>query len=68
MMSPVGNSGSRSSPVAASTKCTEWSYAPNTTQVRPSRANTAGWPVQPLPHQVVVSPPTEEGPHIALSG
>ncbi|GIU89302.1 MAG: hypothetical protein KatS3mg010_0401 [Acidimicrobiia bacterium] len=42
MMSPVGKSGRMRSPVCASTKCTRWSYAPNTSHVRPSRSNTAG--------------------------
>ena len=51
-MSPVGKSGRMRSPVSPSTKWTLWSYAPNTTHVRPSRSNTAGCPVHPLPHHV----------------
>ena len=56
------------SPVSPSTKWMLWSYAPNTTHVRPSRSNTAGCPVHPLPHHVRLTPPSLEGPHIAASG
>src|SRR5690606_37201623 len=64
MMSPVRNAGRVGWPVSASRKCTEWSYAPKMTSVTPSgRSQTTGWPVQPVPHHVVVSPPTVDWPH-----
>ena len=64
MMSPVPKSGSRRSPVSASRKWTLRLKAPTTTQVRPSRSKTAGWPVQPVPHHWRGSPPIDDSEHI----
>ena len=67
MMSPTGKSGRIRWPVLASRTWTALSYAPNASQVLPSFSHTAGSPVQPVPHHCLLTPSTDELPHIGWS-
>ena len=62
-MSPVTNGSKIGVPVDASKTWIPRSYAPIANQVRFSNSHTAGWPVQPMPHQLVVRPPVVDKEH-----